>query len=280
MPRLLPLELRSAFRKGPTLFRLTKVTRLLETAESELRWIRDKYRDRKAYNTAIQQRLNYRPLQYVLGDQPFLNLAIKCSESALVPRWETEEWTGELVNVLKDFKGKIVDACTGTGCIALSMAQLSNAEVTAIDISDACLQLAKENEVINGLQGRVHWTKADILRNAPQCAGMSLLVSNPPYVTEREYSLLDRSVREYEPKLALLGDLEFYGALVKIVRDNIETCEGFVFEVGNQNQVDRVRELMSDVKWVVKGKKDSAGNIRCVVGWKQEGRLKVLKGLT
>ncbi|GMM38333.1 S-adenosylmethionine-dependent methyltransferase [Saccharomycopsis crataegensis] len=274
MPRIPPSVFRQALRTDPLLVPLLPVTRSLSGAQAELRWLRKEVPKPKL-PWAIVQRSNYRPLQYILGDQPFLDLSIKCAEGTLIPRWETEEWIARIKPFISNVK--IIDACTGTGCVALSF-NGTGSNIVGIDIDTSCLSLAKFNQQSNRCDDIVHWAQCDILNWTDDlhhvCKGVNFLVSNPPYIPWEEYTKLDRSVKNFEPQLALVGDLEFYNALVhNLLEPNLNTCDGFVFEVGNVNQIHHVRDLVKKHGWNVGYLMDSAGYHRCVVGWKPDGRF-------
>lgn len=325
MPRLSPNSIRYAVRQDAYLPALYRATRCIATAESDLRWIR-KELPRREWHAAVVQRVAHRPLQYILGSQPFGALLVKCSEAALIPRWETEEWTMKLATAVnqalaqpanlgsgresaaggskraKSVPLHVVDACTGTGCIALSLAaELAPgvaADICAVDVHPGCLELARENYRANLhlLKNKaVRFRQMDVLDPGlagdpgdpgdpgdagPGSAGNSavpgrvdLLVSNPPYIPLDKYETLDRSVKDYEPKIALVGDFEFYDALVEnVLLPRQDSCHGFVFEVGNFRQIARVKSLLGrNESWQVGAMKDGAGNYRCAVGWKTNG---------
>lgn len=308
MPRLSPSSIRYAVRQNFYLPALYRATRCIITAESDLRWIK-KELPQNQWHQAVIQRAAHRPLQYILGNQPFGSLLIKCNEGVLIPRWETEEWIMKLAsvvnqsllqpkNLLNDYEKvpsdskhlksiHVVDACTGTGCIALSLAaELTpriTAHISAVDVHPGCLELALENYRANlhlFENKTVHFSQMNVLdsdhgrnENSPILNHVNLLVSNPPYIPLDEYETLDKSVKDYEPKIALVGDFEFYDALVEnILLPHQDTCHGFVFEVGNVSQITHVKSLLSKHEnWQVGYMKDGAGNYRCAVGWKTNG---------
>lgn len=278
MPRLKPSDLRIGVGDSRYLRYLLPVTRLLEGARQELGWIR-KELPRTQWLLAVAARASYKPLQYVLGNQPFGPLNIVCNRWALIPRWETEEWVTLLARQLPD-KLRIVDACTGTGCVGQLLGVSGKHIIVGVDVSGKCVDLAEYNCRLNSkyINGRVVFQQADILASRVAQLevfnGMELLVSNPPYIPRSEYNRLDKSVRAYEPSLALVGDLEFYKALVKIVKE-VASCQGFFFEVGNDRQIDFVRNMIEnwDTTWKVERMLDSNHKPRCVYGWKVDGKF-------
>jgi len=183
----------------------------------------------------IQRRSSNEPLQYILGDTPFGPLSIKSRRPVLIPRVETEDWAIRLANLLSSrlrtrSRLKVLDLCTGTGCIPLLLCHLlpsGSIDALAIDISEDACQLAQENAELAGYAVRVHHTsdirsfpqnsvriaQADMLNLSPQdilpdCARFDVITCNPPYVTSQQYSDLPQSVKEYEDPLALVGSFD------------------------------------------------------------------------
>ncbi|MEG1380134.1 MAG: peptide chain release factor N(5)-glutamine methyltransferase [Bacteroidales bacterium] len=151
------------------------------------------------------QRLKaYEPIQYVLGSAPFLDYEFHVRPGVLIPRPETEELI-ELIGRENPKAGlQVLDIGTGSGCIAVSLAlRLPEAKVTAFDISDDALAIARENATLNN--ARVNFRKTDILNYdpTPEKALFDIIVSNPPYVCESEKEEMTDNVLKYEPHLAL-----------------------------------------------------------------------------
>ncbi|MEG1903497.1 MAG: peptide chain release factor N(5)-glutamine methyltransferase [Bacteroidales bacterium] len=151
------------------------------------------------------QRLKaYEPIQYVLGSAPFLDYEFHVRPGVLIPRPETEELI-ELIGRENLKTGlQVLDIGTGSGCIAVSLAlRLPEAKVTAFDISDDALAIARENATLNNAQ--VNFRQTDILNYdpTPEKALFDIIVSNPPYVCESEKEEMTDNVLKYEPHLAL-----------------------------------------------------------------------------
>lgn len=224
------------------------------------------------------------PLQYILGSQPFGSLEIRCEPGVLIPRWETEEWVQKLIEILRPLRPlTMVDACTGTGCIPLLIKhELPKWQVSGFDISDKALSLAKTNCHRLDVHVNVHY--GDLFDNEAmkRCGEVDLITANPPYIPLEDYrkpvSLHgpEQSVRLFEPQLALVGHLEFYTALVDLVR--ALNCKGFVFELGYDQQVEATATLLSK-DWEVGSYYDLAGRLRCVVGWRKDSELTLLHQL-
>lgn len=162
----------------------------------------------------VAERLRGRPLWYIIGDTEFYDCKIKVDERALIPRPETEILAEAVVKTAEE-GDKILDMCTGSGCIAISVAKHckdKNVQVTAVDISDAALMLAKENAVANGVN--INFVQSDLFTSVR--GRYNLIVCNPPYVRTDEIPTMQKEVREYEPHVALDGGddgLDFYRRL-------------------------------------------------------------------
>lgn len=284
MPRISSKLVRQAVQISPSLVPLLRATRSLELAKNELRWIKDELPSNK-WALAIARRSRLEPLQYILGSQPFGPLDIICEPGVLIPRWETEEWVSRLSDALpKGEKLRVLDACTGTGCIPLLLKHnFPEAQVAAFDISTTAVSLARRNSQKSELSITAHY--GDVMDpNVLQSRTYDVITSNPPYIPEEDYVkpvALDGpelSVRMYEPELALVGDLEFYAALV----DNVViplNCKAFVFELGYELQVQETVKRLPE-GWESGAMYDLAGKLRCVVGWKSSMSLAKLVDLS
>lgn len=282
MPRISGKLVRLAKKTSHLLVPLLRATRNLESARNELRWIKSELPKNK-WNSAIARRSRLEPLQYILGSQPFGGVDIRCEPGVLIPRWETEEWTLALVEVVRDLQPlDVVDACTGTGCIPILMKyELPNWNIGSFDISPNAVTLAGKNCQISKCEVKLHHGNVFDPAIVKNWDNIDLITSNPPYIPMDDYRkpvALDgpeESVRLYEPQLALVGNLEFYTALMQNLVLKLE-CEGFVFELGYELQVQETAKLLPE-GWDYGRYFDSAGNLRCVVGWKKGSELAVLE---
>lgn len=153
----------------------------------------------RAYQEAVARRAGGEPIAYVLGTAGFRNLELLSDHRALIPRPETETLVDHALARVQS--GRALDVGTGTGCLALALAQEGSfSEVVATDISEPALALAAENVSRTGLAVRL--LQSD-LGQALAGEQFDLVVSNPPYLTDAEYEALDVSVKEWEPRLAL-----------------------------------------------------------------------------
>jgi len=168
-----------------------------------------------AFDAAVERRVRGEPLAYVLGHTGFRRLVIQCDGRALIPRPETEGLV-ELA-LVRVQSGRALDLGTGTGCVALALADEGRfTEVVAVDRSASALELAALNAAATGLGIRL--VRADLAKGfRPGC--FDLVVSNPPYITTGEIGDLDPSVRDWEPGLALDGGPDGMALIGQVIRD-------------------------------------------------------------
>lgn len=163
-------------------------------AESELEAIRG----------YLRRRGQREPLQYILGETDFLGLALKTDRRALIPRPETEYLVSLLTEKMGASPRRVLDLGTGTGAIALALAtHWPEAQVLATDVSTDALALAQENVGQVGLGGRVQLLQSDWYQQVPADARFDLIVSNPPYLSDRETDETLVEVKNFEPRIAL-----------------------------------------------------------------------------
>ncbi len=174
------------------------------------------------------------PIQYVLGETEFYNLKFKVNSSVLIPRPETEE----LVHwIIKDYRSKqpaILDVGTGTGCIPIILKKnIPNAKLKAWDISVDALNTARSNAELNQVQ--VIFEKHDALDLSAIKETFDVIVSNPPYVLNKEKELMQHNVLDYEPHLALFvpdhEPLLFYKAIAEFAKTNLNAKGALYFEI-------------------------------------------------
>ncbi|MCD8306804.1 MAG: peptide chain release factor N(5)-glutamine methyltransferase [Clostridia bacterium] len=153
----------------------------------------------------IDKRKEGRPLWYIIGDTEFCGCTIKVDERALIPRPETEQLAADIIKTAEE-GDKILDLCTGSGCIAIAIAKGCaergiSVSVTASDVSDAAIMLARENAELNGV--KVDFIRSDMFNSVR--GRFNTIVCNPPYIKSSEIPNLQKEVREYEPRVALDG---------------------------------------------------------------------------
>ena len=165
--------------------------------------------------SALERLKTHEPIQYVLGKTSFMDLEFKVNSSVLIPRPETEELVRLILKENLDGK-EILDIGTGSGCIAISIAKnLPNSKVSALDISNDAIEVAKENAKLNSVS--IEFINEDIFEYNSN-KKYDVIISNPPYVTELEKTLMKKNVLDYEPELALFVEdnepLKYYTCLL------------------------------------------------------------------
>lgn len=169
----------------------------------------------------LRRRLSGEPAAYIAGCWEFHGLELEVNPHTLIPRSDTEVVTDAAIGFLQTKpKAKVLDLCTGSGCIALAIADaVKDCRVIAADIDPAALNTAKRNAVRTRLHQRVFCLPADALNAPPKTLGsFDLIISNPPYIPAAEIETLDASVKDYEPRLALDGGndgLDFYRSIFR-----------------------------------------------------------------
>ncbi len=154
----------------------------------------------------VRRRGQHEPLQYVVGETEFHGLKIKVDRRALIPRPETELLVELAVAACPSPPARALDLGTGTGAIALALAKLSPAaSVTAVDVSEDALTLARENATLTGLADRVAFLRSNWFEQVPVGERFELIVANPPYLTAGEVAQAAPEVRAHEPAMALVA---------------------------------------------------------------------------
>ncbi len=173
------------------------------------------------------------PVQYILGSVPFLHMDITVQAPILIPRPETEQWCQELITLLRqDFAGQaqksfnFLDLCSGTGCIALSIAHaFPAADITALDIDPQACKLIQLNAEKNGIKNCTV-IESNLFTSLPAHKKYSIITANPPYITEQEWHELDPNVKNWESQQALVANnngLEIIEKIINIAPNYLST---------------------------------------------------------
>lgn len=181
---------------------------------------------------AIERYKNGEPVQYIIGDVNFYGNTIKVNKNVLIPRFETEELVEKIIKKIKNkFNKKIdvLDLCTGSGCIAITIKKEINSNVTATDISSDALEVAKENVNLNNVD--VKLINSDLFNNID--GKFDCIISNPPYISYDEE--IDEIVKNNEPNIALYAPnngLYFYEEILKNIKKYLNDEFIIAFEIG------------------------------------------------
>ena len=220
------------------------------------------------YKNAIKQIIKGRPLQYITKNQEFMGLNFYVDENVLIPQPDTEILVEEVIEIAKkENKLKILDVCTGSGCIGISLAHyIKEISITMSDISRNAIEIAKKNAKANNVIDRSTFIVSDLFENIKE--KFDIIVSNPPYIETDIISTLSKQVQN-EPLMALDGGkdgLIFYRKLINkapnLLNDNGYLC----MEIG-YNQKEKVIELAKERKCFknIKSIKDLSGNDRVII---------------
>ncbi len=237
------------------------------------------------YLELIDERASHKPLQYITQKQSFMGLDFFVDERVLIPRADTETLVEEILNDIEaDGKKRssydILDLCTGSGAIAVSLAtKLKKSEITAVDISDGACRVAEKNAELNGVEKRVKVICADMFsgfkqkRNGTGKKKFDIIVSNPPYIESDSVPKLEKQVAEFEPTTALDGGgdgLDFYRQIAENAWRFMGKHGKIFLEIG-YNQGEAVSELLDKTgKYEnICVKRDLAGLDRIVIAKKQ-----------
>ena len=205
-------------------------------------------------NEYVKKRLGHMPIQYILNKAYFCGLPLYVNENVLIPRFDTEVLVEEVLKISKKDKSKrILDICTGSGAIAIALKKLGGFErVDALDISDKALEVAKRNA--NELDSDINFLKSDMFSSLTCESKYDIIVSNPPYIQSDVVDTLESEVKDFEPRLALDGDVDgmkFY----KIIAENYENYLAdngvLALEIG-YDEADDIRALFEGKNVVIK----------------------------
>jgi len=196
----------------------------------------------------VLRRSRREPLQYILGYTEFLGLQIMVGRGVLIPRPETELMAEHAIKVLSSKRSEmqkqglkktqcmtILDLCTGSGCLALSLAgEFTDAQVYGIDISDIALSYARENSETNSI-GNVDFIKGHLFKALNKNISFDFIISNPPYIRTNEIPSLQAEIKDWEPMNALDGGddgMDFYRQIIPEARNHLNDNGILMFELG------------------------------------------------
>lgn len=223
----------------------------------------------RQYEMLLEKRASHIPLQYITGEQEFMGITFHVDSSVLIPRQDTEILVEEALKVITPGM-EVLDICTGSGCIAVSITKLKpDVKVWAADVSQQALQVAKKNAEDN--KAEVLFFQSDMFEKIDK--KFDVILSNPPYIPTEVIKGLMPEVRDFEPMLALDGEedgLKFYRILAEEGKKHLNPGGCLMVEIG-YDQGEAVRELFWQQGYrEIKVIKDLAGLDRVVIG-KDEG---------
>ena len=226
----------------------------------------------QAMEQAVARVMLGEPLAYVLGEWEFYGLRLYVDKNVLIPRDDTCAVTDLAIRnaLFLDQSPRILDLCTGSGCIGLAIAsRVKDARVTLADISKEALAVAKKNVASVHFSGRVSCVQADALAPAPGFLGkFDMIVSNPPYITGPEMLDLPASVDDYEPHLALYGGedgLDFYRSIAENYKSALKPGGYLCFEFGMGQGDDVCKILLNNGFTIIERTTDFNDRERAVI---------------
>ena len=204
-----------------------------------------------AYEAVLERRFRHEPIQYITGEQEFFGLLLRATPDVLIPRPETEH---VVESVLEEFTNRgsqpinIVDVGTGSGAIAIALAKhLPHAQLVAVDISTAALEVARANAERHGLMHRIRFIRSDLLTELSSFGEFDAVVSNPPYVPEQDRGMLHPQVSHFEPASALFAGedgLAIYRRLIPQAYAALKSAGLLAMEIGH-GQRDEIAAMLS-----------------------------------
>ena len=206
------------------------------------------------FNSLLQKRLNYEPISKIIKKKNFWKYDFFVNSNVLDPRPETELIIEEVLSNIKDRKKqyKILDIGTGSGCLAICLAkELTNSKITAIDISKTAINVAKKNIKLKKLEHQIDLKLIDINKIKDR---YDIIVSNPPYLTECEYEKAQEEIKNFEPKVALVGGadgLQIYRILSKKIDYIMTNNSYFVCEIG-KGQLVSIKDIFQNTNLILK----------------------------
>jgi release factor glutamine methyltransferase len=229
------------------------------------------------FNQAIDRLKIYEPVQYILGETEFFGYPFLVNKQVLIPRPETEELVSWIIEDVDKKETTILDIGTGSGCIAISLAKkLNNAVVSAIDISNKAIEVAKKNALINNVN--VKYSSVDVLNFEDKLvlqdkwkSKFDIIVSNPPYVRMQEKKLMQLNVIDHEPDIALFVEdddpLLFYRRISELSRQYLKHNGTLYLEINEYLGVEMEKMLNEAGFKHVELKKDMFGKNRMIKCW-------------
>ena len=221
------------------------------------------------YFKLIKKLIEGVPLQHITHQQEFMKLMFYVDENVLIPRPDTEVLVEEVIKLAKSINAKkILDLCTGSGAIAVSLAKyIEGSQITATDISRKALSIAKLNATNNDVEDRITFVSSDLFQNISE-EKYDIIVSNPPYIKRKVIKTLDEEVKR-EPIIALDGGndgLDFYKKIIRNAYQYLKYKGYLCLEIG-YDQKDEVIDLINkEEKYIdTYSKKDLFDNDRIVI---------------
>lgn len=204
---------------------------------------------RATMRNLVKRRAAAEPVAYLVGHREFFGLDFRVTKDILIPRPDTETLVVDAIEALKPLAvPRVLDVGTGSGCIAISLAvNCPNAEVTAIDLSEPALRIAKENAEKHKVSGQIRWIHGDLFQSLQTGEQFDLIASNPPYIASAEIETLSADVRLYEPRSALDGGQDGLDVIRRLIAEappHLVLKGKLLIEISDE-QADAVTQLLA-----------------------------------
>ena len=214
----------------------------------------------------LRERQEGRPLAYITGERNFYGYTFEVNEHTLIPRFETELLCETAINKIRERRYEsLLDLCTGSGCIAITLNLETGIRADASDVDGDALLMAQKNA--GRLGSAVDFIRSDLFQDIT--GKYDIIVSNPPYISEKDYNSLDRSVRDFEPEKALLAGYDgcdFYRRITEQLKDHLNPGGTVMFEIG-YDQGNAVSDMLDKAGFhYIDVIKDYSGFDRIVTG--------------
>jgi len=211
----------------------------------------------------LKKRLTGMPLAYAMQKKYFMGFPFYVDSNVLIPRQETEIIADEALQLIgQNGYQTVLDLCCGSGCIGISMEKAAGVHVLGLDVSREAVAIANKNaELLGAADYRA--VVSDLFAN---CTGpFDMIVCNPPYITDTEYETLEKQVRDFEPKIALVGNLSFYRKIAAQAGAYLNAGGALAFEIGSA-QANEVEAILQNNEYKnIRCRKDLAGRDRVVI---------------
>ncbi len=208
------------------------------------------------FRASVREAADGKPIAYLTGTRDFFSLQFSVTPDVLIPRPETEVLVERTISLLKPRERaglKLLDIGTGSGCIAVALAKnLSDLKIYAVDLSEGALAVARKNATALGVAERIEFRSGDLLAPVSDVAPFDVIVSNPPYIGEREAADLPRHVRDFEPHQALFAGEDGLAILRRIAGEALSAIKpgGHLLLEVAYNQAGAVSDILQSCGWI------------------------------
>ncbi len=218
------------------------------------------------YLSVLNRRSHCEPCAYIVGQQEFMALNFYVNKNVLIPRGDTEILVEEALALIQSNNlSSMLDLCTGSGAIAISVSHYTNINVTASDISSDCINIASKNALLNNIQNKINFIQSDLFENIH--GTFDIIASNPPYISIDEVSDLMKDVIDYEPRLALTDEsdgLTFYKNIISNAKNYLNNNGYIILEIGYNQKTDVETLLIQNNFHSIKVLNDLNGHNRVI----------------